>query len=68
MTGTNPDPSLNTDLRLPADRRDPETVAVRVAVKKIVGCARDDRAESVEVRGIKHVESGRPEPEVCYAV
>jgi len=49
MTGTHPDPSFDTDLRLPADRLEPETVAVRVDVKKIAGCARDDRAESVEV-------------------
>jgi len=49
MTGTYPDPSSNTDLKLPTDRLDPETVAVRVDVKRIVGCAVDDRAESVEV-------------------
>jgi hypothetical protein len=48
MTGTNPDPSFDTDLKLPADRLDPETVAVRVDVKRIVGCEVDDRAESVE--------------------
>jgi hypothetical protein len=30
---TNPDPSFDTDLKLPADRLDPETVAVRVDVK-----------------------------------
>jgi hypothetical protein len=30
MTGTNPDPSFDTDLKLPTDRLDPETVAVRV--------------------------------------
>jgi hypothetical protein len=49
MTGANPDPSFDTDLKLPADRLVPETVAVRVHVKRIVGCAVDDRAESVEV-------------------
>jgi hypothetical protein len=49
MTGTNPDPSFKTDLKLPTDRLDPETVAVRVDVRKIVGCEIDDRAESVEV-------------------
>jgi hypothetical protein len=49
MTGTNPDPSFDTHLKLPADRLYPETVAVRVDVKRIVGCAGDDRAESVEV-------------------
>jgi hypothetical protein len=49
MTGTNPGPSSNTDFKLPADRLEPETVAVRVDVKRIVGCAIDDRAESVEV-------------------
>ena len=39
MTGCNPGPSFDTDLKLPTDRLDPETVAVRVDVKKIVGCA-----------------------------
>jgi hypothetical protein len=48
MTGADPDPSFDTDLILPRDRLDPETVAVRVDVKKMVGCARYDRAESVE--------------------
>ncbi len=60
MTGCNPDPSFDTDLKLPRDRLNPETVAVRADVRKTVGCASDDRAQSVEVRGIKHVESGRP--------
>ena len=49
MTGTNPDRSFDTDLKPPADRLDPETVAARVDVKKIIGCAIDDRAGSVEV-------------------
>jgi len=49
MTETNPDPSFDTDLKLPADRLDPETVAVRVDVKRIVGWAIVDRAERVEV-------------------
>jgi hypothetical protein len=30
MSGNHPDPSFNTDLKLPTDRLDPETVAVRV--------------------------------------
>jgi 4-aminobutyrate aminotransferase-like enzyme len=30
MTGTHPNPSFNTDLKLPTDRLDPETVDVRV--------------------------------------
>ena len=46
---TNPDLSFDTDLKLPADRLDPETVAVRVDVKRIVGWAIVDRAERVEV-------------------
>jgi len=49
MTGTNPDPSFDTDLKLPADRLEPETVAVRVDVESTVGCAGDHRAEGVEV-------------------
>jgi hypothetical protein len=34
MTGADPDPSFDTDLKLPKDRLDLETVAVRVDVEK----------------------------------